>query len=496
MLHVSVRPKYRILGGRVKGRDFEFSILKNAICHHLMPMIRNYTILLSLILLTGCVTTEPTPLPELGFTTPPTWRASANGDAPPSPAAWVDDFDDPMLSILIYEALERNHDLHASAARFRAAMALATRSAAAEKVQLNFGSSTSRAQRPNSRDGRPHSINTTLDNDFTVSWDADLWDSLATSTRAQLADAERLGYLEVGAHLAAAVTVARLYCDIVTNLQLIDLGDRTVNSFTQTLDVVDSRFQRGLEDAVDVHLARANVASARAQREASRAGVDRDKRGLEVVLGRYPAAEISVAERLPVVRAIPSGVPSDLLLRRPDLRAAERRQEAAALRAQVATRARLPSIRLTAAAGTVAQTLSRTLNPEHLAWSVAGNLAQPIFDGGRITADIARTAAEAHAESAAYAQAILTALREVETALARETYFGRQLEDLEIAAAESARAEERALELYQEGLSEITTVLVAQRRAVDAERALINTRNAHLQNRLDLYLGLGGSFSE
>jgi outer membrane protein TolC len=144
----------------------------------------------------------------------------------------------------------------------------------------------------------------------------------------------------------------------------------------------------------------------------------------------------------------------------------------------------------------VAQTLSRTLNPEHLAWSVAGNLAQPLFDGGRITADIARTAAEAHAESAGYAQAILTALREVETALARETYFNSQLENLEIAAAESARAEERALELYQEGLSAITTVLVAQRRAVDSERALINTRNAHLQNRLDIYLALGGSFQE
>jgi NodT family efflux transporter outer membrane factor (OMF) lipoprotein len=459
-------------------------------------MIRFCSILPLLILHCGCVTTEETPLPELGFTTPPTWRATAHGEVPPSPAVWVGDFDDPMLSILIYEALEHNHDLHASAARFKAAMALASRAAAAEKVQVDFGSSLSRSQRPSSRDGRPHNIGTAFDNDFSVSWDADLWDSLATSTRAQLADAQRLGYLEVGAHLAAAVTVARLYCDIVSNRQLIDLGDRTVASFAQTLDVVDSRFQRGLEDAVDVHLARANVAGARAQREASRANVDRDKRGLEVVLGRYPAAEIAVADRLPAVRAIPAGVPSDLLLRRPDLRAAERRQEAAALRAQVATRARLPSIRLTASAGTVAQTLSRTLNPEHLAWSVAGNLAQPLFDGGRITADIARTAAEAHAESAGYAQAILTALREVETALARETYFNSQLENLEIAAAESARAEERALELYQEGLSAITTVLVAQRRAVDSERALINTRNAHLQNRLDIYLALGGSFQE
>ena len=183
-------------------------------------------------------------------------------------------------------------------------------------------------------------------------------------------------------------------------------------------------------------------------------------------------------------------------MRRPDLRAAERRQEAAALRAQVATRARLPSIRLTASAGTVAQVLSRTLNPEHLAWSVAGNLAQPVMDGGRITAEIARTAAQAHAESASYAQAILTALREVETALAREAFFASQLTELEIAAAESAKAEERALQLYQDGLSEITTILVAQRRAVDAERSLINTRNAHLQNRLDLYLALGGSWNE
>jgi multidrug efflux system outer membrane protein len=462
--------------------------------HHLMGMARFIPVLL--LLLAGCVTTEQTPLPEVGFTTPPTWRADADGNAPPSPASWVDDFDDPMLSILIHEALQHNHDLHASAARFRAAMALVSRSEAAEKVQLDFDSRLSRAQRPNSRDGRPHSISSTLDNAFNVSWDADLWDSLATSTRAELADAQRLGYLEIGAHLAAAVTVARLYCNIVSNHKLIDLGDRTVESFSQTLDVVDSRFQRGLEDAVDVHLARANLAGARAQREAARAAVDSDRRGLEVVLGRYPAGEVAVAERLPAVRAIPAGVPSDLLLRRPDLRAAERRQEAAALRAQVATRARLPSIRLTASAGTVAQVLSRTLNPEHLAWSVAGNLAQPVMDGGRITAEIARTAANAHAESAAYAQAILTALREVETALARETYFTRQLEQLEIAAAESARAEERALELYQQGLSAITTVLVAQRRAVDAERSLINTRNAHLQNRLDLYLALGGSWDE
>jgi outer membrane protein TolC len=129
-------------------------------------------------------------------------------------------------------------------------------------------------------------------------------------------------------------------------------------------------------------------------------------------------------------------------------------------------------------------------------WNVAASVAQPILDGNRIGAAVSAREAELDETVAAYHSVILDAFRDVETTLAADGYLTRQLAALERTADESTKAEVQALERYQQGLDDITSVLVAQRRSVDAQRNVIRTRNAVLQNRLDLYLALGGDFGE
>jgi outer membrane protein TolC len=259
---------------------------------------------------------------------------------------------------------------------------------------------------------------------------------------------------------------------------------------------VEERFKRGITNAVDVHLARANVAAAESTKEQAAGDVDFSLRLLEVLVGQYPAAAVKTAEALPAVAAIPAGLPSTLLERRPDLRAARQRADADLKQLDASRKQWLPAFRLTANGGTSSEQLSNVLNAEHLVWSLAANATQPIFDGDRIAADIAVSEAELDTSVAEYHSTILDAFREVETALAADGYLGRQLAALERAADESTKAEAQALERYQQGLDDITSVLVAQRRSVDAQRNVIRTRNAVLQNRLDLCLALGGDFGD
>lgn len=243
-------------------------------------------------------------------------------------------------------------------------------------------------------------------------------------------------------------------------------------------------------------LTRADVARAESAILVFQRRVDAAKRTLETLLGRYPAGTIEALSGLPRIhREVPAGLPTELLLRRPDLLAAEARVDAAMKDLSASRKALLPALRITGDGGTAStDDFGDLFNIQNLVWGIGQNLTRPLYQGGRLKANIRLDEDQRDELIASYAETALTAFREVETALSAERYLKAQVGALSTAVSESRRAETLSLGDYQQGLVDIITLLESQRRSFDAQSALLTVKLALIVNRVDLYLALGGDF--
>jgi len=192
---------------------------------------------------------------------------------------------------------------------------------------------------------------------------------------------------------------------------------------------------------------------------------------------------------------VPAGLPTELLLRRPDLLAAEARVDAAMKDLSASRKALLPALRITGDGGTAStDDFGDLFNIQNLVWGIGQNLTRPLYQGGRLKANIRLDEDQRDELIASYAETALTAFREVETALSAERYLKAQVGALSTAVSESRRAETLSLGDYQQGLVDIITLLESQRRSFDAQSALLTIKLALIVNRVDLYLALGGDF--
>jgi outer membrane protein TolC len=180
--------------------------------------------------------------------------------------------------------------------------------------------------------------------------------------------------------------------------------------------------------------------------------------------------------------------------RRPDLVAAERRVAAADLRVKEARRSLYPRLSLTASGGTSTEEFRDLLDQDFRVWSLIGNLTQPLFQGGRLLANVDRNEAIARETLAGFASAVLNAYAEVESALAAESYLAERVDHLERATEQSVAAQELAEDRYRSGLEDYVTVLESQRRALTNESSLLAARRERLDNRVNLFLALGGGY--
>ncbi|MDX8410404.1 MAG: efflux transporter outer membrane subunit [Mariprofundaceae bacterium] len=452
---------------------------------------------LAMMLQAGCAAT-PAPSPDLPEM-PAQWSAS---DAATSPVAlsdrgWLADFDDERLESLVSEALSSNHDLAASAARLAAARQQARIAGAARLPEINLGLNAARSKRaPSGLSASSARAVTSYGLDATLSWEADVWGRIRAGSQAATKDFEAARADWRAARLSLAAEVARDWFTLVEAQAQERLALRTLTSFRQSLEVVEGRYRAGLATALDFRLARENAATAKANLAGRRLERDSAARVLEVLLGRFPSSAIEATPSPPRLnRAVPAGLPSDLLARRPDLVASEKRLAASGWRVAEARRARLPSLTLTATGGTASDSLRNLLDWDFLVWSIVSGLTQPLFTAGRLSAEQALAEARDREALELYAQTVLNALREVESSLAAESYLFEQERALANAAAEAGQASDLALERYGRGLSDMVTLLVAQRRAFDAESAHLRTARERLVNRVNLYLALGGDFT-
>lgn len=452
------------------------------------------------LLLAGCASAPKSVTRPVEIEPPKSWTASAPS-APGSdaqPDAWLASFHDATLVSLVQEAMEHNYDLRAVAFTLESLKASARITGADRLPQLSLGADGARFQSA-IENGSGGATSVTSENyglGLDLNWELDLWGRLRSRQQAAIGDYQAAEADLAGARLSLAAAVARAWYRTTTAHLQFNLADETVRNFESTADLVRSRFEAGVSSSLELRLALANAASARALLDQRHQELDDSVRILEALLGRYPANSLETVETLPqLTTSVPVGLPSQLLTRRPDIIAAERRLAAADARVSESKRALLPSVRLTGSGGTASSELENLLDADFEVWSIAAGLTQPLFQGGRLRANVMRNSALAGRAHADYLATVIAAFREVESNLAAEETLRRREVSLREFAEHSSGAERLARDEYERGLSDIITVLESQRRALDARSSHLSIREQRLRNRIDLFLALGGGFS-
>lgn len=438
-------------------------------------------------------------LAALHGTAPAKW-AALPGIPKSAATGWLDEFGSSRLPALVQQAITANPSLKATAARVEQARAQLMQAGAGLFPALSSTGAGSRTQSPGDLrfPGNNQIANRFTGNWLNMSWEIDFWGRVADTRRAAKAGSEAAEEDWHAARLSLAATTVQTAVTLAEAETLLALAQSNVATRKTQLGILERQMDRGIEPeraALDVSLSRADLARAESTVQQRRATADQTRRTLETLLGGYPAgAERGIGALPSLRRGIPAGLPSEMLLRRPDLRAAERRLAAALASESAAKKAMLPSIRLTGSAGRTSQQIEELIRPESAIWNLGTQVGQTLFQGGLLKAGVDLQRGRYQEVLQTYAASVLTAFREIETALAAEQFLLAQEEALERASNEAERAEALALSQYEKGLSEVLTLLDTRQRAFDARSTLTSVKAQRLRNRAGLYLALGGEF--
>lgn len=416
-------------------------------------------------------------------------------DAPPAPTPEVASglrslFADSRLNSYVSQALNSNPSLKLSLARLEEA-GFNTRKAYAPTVpSLSGNGSISRSDNGGAGFGNSNSTGTysaTLDSQ----WELDVWGRIRSGISASQQSESAISADHAASRESIAAQTMQAYFSLIATERLLDLSERRLSSFEKTVSLVNRRFESGTGNLSDVDLARTDVENTKAQVEQRKNSRDKAARRLAALTGSYPKAHLSAKSWPSLRRGVPAGIPSDVMLKRPDIYAAYVRILAADSRVKVAHRDLYPKFTLTASGGQRSNQLKRLADSNFNIWSLAAGVTAPILDGGSRKAELGAANARAKQALASYQTTVLNAFEEVENALGSETYLLRQESSYRSALNAAKSAETRTQQNYENGLVEILTLLDAQRRSFNTEEQLINTTALRYQNRVSLALALG-----
>ncbi len=420
---------------------------------------------------------------------PSQWSVARQSQAPMQDH-WLESFADPLLTRTVRTAITDNYDLRATAARIEAAHAQMHIAGAGRWPQLSLQTGY---QRDDPGASEPESgAFTAL---FDLSWELDVWGRIRA---AQLSSAANVKAAEAdwqAARLSLAARTAQNYIELAEAQAQVHVAEQSMRDRRTLVELLRGRFRRGLTPALDLRLALTDLANAEAQLAEQRTRVQNLSRDLEVLLGRYPDGRFAKAETLPLLPPmLPAGIPSELLERRPDLNAAFDRLCGADKRLESARKALLPRFTLTGSGGASSAALTELVDPRAAAWNLALGMLQPIFTGGRLRGEIKLQQASVEEALNGYRNAALNAFREVEQTLAAEDRLREQESALREAVKQTDASRKLAVYSYQHGLIEILTLLDSYRSTLSAQSTHLAARRQLLNNRINLYLALGGGF--
>ena len=416
---------------------------------------------------------------------------------------WWTLYGDPALDRLVDEALAHNQDLALAAARVEEARALLTISDSLRmpSVDATFdGDRSRRSERTSTPFGNAPVVTENYRAQLNVAYEVDLWGRLRSATRAARANLLATEAARETVRITLVTEVVRGYFNLVSFDAQIASTNRSLTLRSDGLKLQNVRAKAGLINDFDLRQLEAEVAAAQSQLPALQANRTAQELALSVLAGRSPRAIMdgSVARRAeqgePQPPAVPEGLPSDLLLRRPDIVAAEQQLIGAHARIDEARAALFPRIVLTGFLGSESAALSNLFTGPATIWSLAFALAQPIFQGGRLFAEIDAVKARERQAVAQYQKTLQEAFREVRQALST------QIRAREVFDAETARsiALGEALRLarirYQNGLLSQLEVLDSERNLLQAELNRADALRAQRAAVADLVKALGGGW--
>ncbi len=441
-------------------------------------------------------TTETAP----GFrdvdTTTGSWKVS--NPSTPAPAIapdWWTLFHDDTLNDLVTRALEHNQDLRAAAARVDQARAAAglTRAAFLPSAQVDSVAARGRSLDTGYRDS-DYALAP-----LTLNYEVDLWGRVRKAHRASRANAAGQAALFASARLSLAAETAQTYFALRASEREEAIVTASVETRREARDVIAARLRSGSAGELDVARAETELATA----EAELAGVQQRRAVLQsalAVLAGAPAPTFALAASTANVDAstppaIPAGLPSELLERRPDIHAAQLALVATHARIGVARAAFFPAISLTGAAGYESADFGDVFSWDQRIWSLGPRLYLPIFQGGRNRANLERAKAAYDETIANYRHRVLVAFRDVQDALTTARLLTTQIAAQDRAAASARRAAQLSRVRYDAGFVGYLEVVDSERSALAAERAVVQLNALRQFNTVTLIKSLGGGWA-
>ena len=449
--------------------------------------------------LCACSAVPSTPLPEVAV--PARFGQAgvfqlARASTAPVPDAWWTLFNDPVLNDLQARLVGHNFNLQAAAASVDAAEAAlgTSRAAALPSVGLTGGATRSAAN------GTVAPATSYTAQALLATWEVDLWGRLRAGVSASEARLDASRYTLAATRLSLQATLVQTYLAARSSQSLQAILERSVESYAQSLKVVENRYAAGIVTAADVAQAKSQWLSTQAQLAEARLQGTQLTHALALLVGQAPAQFVLAPNPfqdqagidLPQLPSIPEQLPSQLLERRPDIAAAQAQVAAANAQIGVAEAAFFPAFTLSASAGVRGSELGNLFQAPNQLWSLGTALAVSLFDGGARAA--AKNSAMANHQQvvAAYRQTVLTAFQEVEDNLAASGYLAQAVQAQTQALAAAQQALAVIQNQYKAGTVAYLNVLTAQNTVLATERSLLDARNRQLAAANQLLKNIAG----
>lgn len=415
-----------------------------------------------------------------------------------TPLHWQEFFVHDSLQQLIELALDNNRDLRQSALNVEAYRALyrIQRSELFPAVGVGGGGNRQRLPADLSPTGQS-GVSSQYDVSLGVSaWELDIFGRLRDLKGAAL---ERYLAMENTRHAVQTALIgdiANAWLTWNTDYALLELTRATLETYRESLVMVEESHAAGISSALDVRQARSLVEQARVQMALYTRQLAQDRNALQLLIGAPIPGNLLYGTDLdsPMLAELPIGLPSDVLQQRPDIRAAEHRLRAANADIGAARAAFFPSISLTASAGTASSELSGLFDSGSEAWSFMPRINLPIFTAGRLKANLEYSEIQRDINVAAYEQAIQSAFREVSDGLAARGTFDDQVQAQSDLVTATSEYNEMAQQRYVEGVDNYLAVLDARRELFASQQQLLTYRLQQLSSEVALYRALGGGW--
>ncbi len=416
-------------------------------------------------------------------------------------ATWWSRFQDPVLDGLMQRAVTKNNDLRVAMERINEARALRGVARSAELPSVDAQGSVSRSRNSNTLgQGFPTGDQNHFEAGLDASWEVDVWGAVRRGVEAADADLGAAEESRNAVMVTVTAEVARNYIELRQAQARQEIVDRGIATQRDTVDLVRTRLNAGIGTQLELAQAQAQLAARESLRPvlviAERAAMNR----LAVLLGEYPGqlqGELKQPGAMPTAQGtVSTGVPSELLRRRPDIRAAERRIAGASARIGVATADLFPRFSLTGTFGFRSEEADNFADMNSRFWSIGPSVRWNLFDSGRVRRNIDAANARERQAFATYEQTVLTSFEEVENALVGVAQQQERWSALQRAITANEQAVSLSQERYRSGVSEFLNVLESQRQLYDAEDAAAQSQSAVLTSLVALYKSLGGGWPE